>query len=61
MGYEYILRTPDGDRAYVHGDGQRRLVEDEVVTLPSGEQFTVTKVVEQPGVGKAGVVEAKPS
>jgi hypothetical protein len=61
MSHEYVLQTPDGDRAYVHGDGRLRLIENEVVTLPSGERFTVTKVLDQPGVGKAGVVKAKPS
>ena len=60
MGYEYVLWTSGGDRAYVHGDGPP-LIDGQVITFPGGERFTVTKIVEQPGVGKAGVVEAKPS
>jgi hypothetical protein len=47
MRHEYTLRTPDGDRPYVHGEGERRLVKDEVVTLPSGERFAVTRIVEE--------------
>jgi hypothetical protein len=60
MGDEYIVRTPDGDRPYVHGDGWPRLIEKQVVTLPNGEQVTVAKVVKQPDRdGKGGVVEAR--
>jgi hypothetical protein len=60
MRHEYILRTPDGDRPYVHGEGQARLIEKQVVTLPSSERFTVTKIVEQPDEhGRGGVVEAR--
>jgi hypothetical protein len=53
------LDASGGDRAYVHGDGPP-LIDGQVITLPTGERFTVTKIVEQPGVGKAGVAEAKP-
>jgi hypothetical protein len=59
MGHEYVLWTPGGDRVYVHDDGPP-LIDGQVITLPTGERFTMTKIVEQPGVGKAGVAEAKP-
>jgi hypothetical protein len=59
MGYEYVLWTSGGDRAFVYDDGPP-LIDGQVITLPTGERFTVTKIVEQPGVGKAGVAEAKP-
>jgi hypothetical protein len=58
MDYEYVLRTPAGDRSYLHNDAPR-LIESQVVTLPSGDRFEVTKIVEQPDEqGGGGVVEA---
>jgi hypothetical protein len=42
MLYEYVVRTPDGDRPHSYEDGQRLDV-GVIVRLTSGEQFTVTK------------------
>jgi hypothetical protein len=57
MVYEYIIRTPDGDDQ-VHQEGGTPLVVGRQLWSKS---FTVTKVVKQPEIGKAGIVEAKPT
>ena len=51
MLYEYVVRTPDGDRPHSYEDGQPLDV-GVIVRLTSGEQFTVTKVLERLNPGQ---------
>jgi hypothetical protein len=58
MGYEYIVRTPDGDEQVHVQEGEAPLVVGQHIWNKS---FTVTKIVKQPETGKTGIVEAKSS